>query len=133
MDVADAIAEDKSIFMDKGVVGSDIEMSVFAYSHVPQATAAITVVYQENFDVAEKIYETFGYVGSELSNSVPNEAMRKASPARVSVVPSPAVEDSDHTALRSLIQELQAQKEYVLARRAGNQKTRVDTLLMLCF
>lgn len=114
MIVADAVSDDKS------GVGHDTEVPVFARSRSSQATEAIDVVGQESLDVVEKFSEMLGNVARELSNPVPVEATRNAVRSRASLVPSAGVEDADHVALRTQIQELQVNNENLSARRAWN-------------
>lgn len=68
----------------------------------------------------------------ESGRPVPLQINRDSGWSHASVVHGSGVENENTAALHTRIQELQAQKEDLHARRAGYQKLHLDTLVDLC-
>lgn len=71
-------------------------------------------------------------LNGEVFDPVPNEDTGDAAWSVANMILSPSLEDADPVALRIDIQELQVENEDLLARRAGNPKSQMNTLLKLC-
>lgn len=129
--VAHFASDGKSFTKDKSDIGRNTGAPVFAWSCSLQATGDMKVIGQGKLDVAEQPFDA--RVSGEVGILDSSDATRDAAWSGASLVASSGVENADLVTFLAHNQELQAEKKVLLARRAGKQKTQMDTLLMLCF
>lgn len=127
--ITDAVSEGKSSGKDRSNIGLDTEAPVFARSCASHATGDLELVGQGKSSAVEKSSEA--NVAGKLVSPVLNKESEDAVRSRASFVLRPCVECSDLFALCSHNQKPRAEKGDLLPRRAGNQKTQMDTLLKL--
>lgn len=129
--IDDTMSEGKSISMDRSVAIREINVLAFLQSRSSQATGDITFNTMGKA-AAEKPSDAMADVGGESVYRESFQVVKSGAWSHGSMIPSSVVDDADMVAHLTHFQEIHAESKKFLARRAGNQKLYMDTLLSLC-